>query len=211
MSLYQPPHFREDDPAALQRIMQAAHLPILVTTGAEGLIATHMPLTYQPVPGQPGRLIGHLARANPQWRQFDPAQEALAIFQAHEAYISPSWYQAKREHGKVVPTWNYEIVHATGRLEIIEDRQALLDIVTTLTDLHEQPRAAPWRVDDAPSAYIEGQLKGIVGIVLHITKLEGKRKLGQNRSLADRQGVIAGLTADGEADMAALTRASLPA
>ncbi|HQU04656.1 MAG TPA: FMN-binding negative transcriptional regulator, partial [Acidocella sp.] len=127
------------------------------------------------------------------WKTLNPDIESLAIFTATDGYISPSWYPAKQEHGKVVPTWNYEAVHAYGKLEIITEPENILKIVTQLTERYEQPRAKPWAVSDAPDEYIASQLKGIVGLVLHISRLEGKRKLTQNRSRADREGVVNGL------------------
>lgn len=203
--MYTPPAFREESEAEIAAIMRAARLPILVTMGAE-LFATHLPLLHDPEPKPHGRLIGHVARANPQWRNFDPAVPALAIFQASDAYISPSWYATKQENGRVVPTWNYQAVHAYGRLEVIEDAERLHDIVRRLTDRHEAGRAHPWQASDAPEDYIRAQLKGIVGLVMTVEKLIGKSKLSQNRSESDRLGAIAGLAASGEDAMAALMR-----
>jgi transcriptional regulator len=187
--MYTPPAFRVDDPAELQAIIRACSLPILVSTTTDGsLIATHLPLRLH---GE--TLVGHVARGNAHWRDIDPARETLAIFTAAEGYVSPSLYATKAEHGRVVPTWNYQAVHAYGRLEIREAPADLLPIVTGLTDHYEQPRAHPWAVSDAPADYMASQLKGIVGVVLHITRLEGKAKLSQNRSAADQEGVIAGV------------------
>jgi transcriptional regulator len=187
--MYTPPAFRVYDPAELQAIIRACSLPILVSTTTDGsLIATHLPLRLH---GE--TLVGHVARGNAHWRDIDPARETLAIFTAAEGYVSPSLYATKAEHGRVVPTWNYQAVHAYGRLEIREAPADLLPIVTGLTDHYEQPRAHPWAVSDAPADYMESQLKGIVGVVLHITRLEGKAKLSQNRSAADQEGVIAGV------------------
>ncbi len=192
--MYIPPAFAEDHPEELQAIMQAASLPVLISTICDAtnkprMIATHLPLTRQGT-----TLVGHFAKANEHWKAFDPAAESLAIFTAVDGYISPSWYAAKQEHGKVVPTWNYEAVHVYGRLEIIMEPQDILSIVTRLTNRYEAPRAHPWAVSDAPDDYIASQLKGIVGVVLHISRIEGKRKLNQNRSKADREGVVVGLT-----------------
>lgn len=186
--MYTPSAFAENRPEELLAIMQAASLPILVSPTASGLIATHMPLHAV----SPERIIGHVARANTHWRDALPNAESLAIFAAADGYVSPSWYPSKAETGKVVPTWNYQAVHATGTLEIIEDPAALLAIVTALTERHEAGRAKPWAVSDAPGDYIAAQLKGIVGIVLHVTRLEGKVKLSQNKSMADRTGAIEG-------------------
>lgn len=200
--MYVPPAFAETRPEELHEIMRAASLPVLVSPTASGLTATHLPLLLE----APDRLVGHMARANPHWREFDPHAESLAIFTAAEGYVSPSWYATKAETGKVVPTWNYQAVHASGRLEIIEDRAAMLDIVTRLTNRFEAPRALPWAVSDAPEEYVEALLNGIVGVVMHITKLQGVAKLSQNKSLADRDGVIAGAEAESPALAAAMRR-----
>ena len=149
----------------------------------------------------PGRLLGHLALANPQWTAARTEVPALAIVHGPQAYISPSWYQSTSEHGRVVPTWNYTIVHFTGPVTFHRDADWLRDIVTCLTDRHERHLEHRWRVEDAPAAYIDGQLRGIVGVEMTVTQVEAKDKLSQNRSAADRAGAIAGLraTADPEA------------
>lgn len=196
--MYVPPAFREDDLAALHGAMRDARLANLVTATAEGLIATPLPLFLAPEEGPYGTLYGHLARANPQW-ELPPTGEAMALFMGPDAYVSPSWYPSKREHQKVVPTWNYVAVHAYGPAKFFEDAGRLLDVVTRLTDLHERPRAEPWAVTDAPETFIRAQLKGIVGLRLPITRIEGKRKMSQNRSAADRAGVAAGLAASDRA------------
>jgi transcriptional regulator len=201
--MYNPPAFVEDRPEELEAIMRAASLPVLVSPTRNGLIATHLPLRFQ----APDRLVGHVARANPHWRDFDPNADSLAIFVAVDGYVSPSWYPSKRETGKVVPTWNYQAVHATGRLEIVEAPGALLEIVTDLTNTHEASRAEPWTVADAPADYIASQLKGIVGLILHITRLEGKAKLSQNKSKADQAGAIAGAEQENPALAAAMRKA----
>jgi transcriptional regulator len=192
--MYIPPAFREDDPATLRQIMQEARLATLVTATAEGLVATPLPLVLDAEAGAHGVLLGHVARANPQWK-LPVIGEALIVFQGPDAYVTPSWYPAKREHGKVVPTWNYVAVHAYGRAEFFVDADRLLAVVERLTALHERPRAEPWAVSDAPADFIASQLKGIVGVSIAITRIEGKRKLSQNRDAADRDGVAAGLSA----------------
>ena len=202
--MYTPPAFTENRPEELLAIMRATSLPILVSPTASGLIATHMPLHAV----SPERIIGHVAKANTHWRDILPGSQSLAIFATADGYVSPTWYPSKAETGKVVPTWNYQAVHATGTLEIIEDPTELLAIVTTLTELHEAGRAKPWAVTDAPADYIASQLKGIVGLVLHVTRLEGKAKLSQNKSLADRTGVIEG-TAQKNPTLAAAMRKTL--
>lgn len=190
--MYTPPAFREDDPAILRRIMRETRLATLVTATADGLMATPLPLFLDESEGEHGVLYGHLAKANAQWRT-PVVGEALVLFSGVDAYITPSWYAAKAEHGKVVPTWNYEAVHAYGPAEFFDDPARLLGAVTRLTELHEQARALPWAVGDAPEAFIAAQLKGIVGVRLPISRIEGKLKMSQNRSEADRAGVAAGL------------------
>lgn len=192
--MYVPPAFREDDLAALHAIMREARLANLVTASDEGLVATPLPLFLAPEEGPCGTLYGHLARANPHWK-LPPRGDAMALFQGPDAYITPSWYSSKVEHGKVVPTWNYVAVHAYGPVEFFEDADRLHEIVTRLTNLHERPRAEPWAVTDAPEAFVRAQLRAIVGLRMPITRLEGKRKMSQNRSAADRAGVAAGLAA----------------
>lgn len=196
--MYVPPAFREDDRAALHGMMRDARLVNLVTATAEGLVATPLPLFLAPEEGPHGTLYGHLARANRQWK-LPPSGEAMALFTGPDAYVSPSWYPSKQEHQKVVPTWNYVAVHAYGPVEFFEDADRLLEVVTRLTDLHERPRAKPWAVADAPEGFIRAQLRGIVGLRLPIARLEGKRKMSQNRTAADRAGVAAGLAASDRA------------
>lgn len=194
--MYTPPAFREDDPLELRRMMRDARLATLVTATAQGLQATPLPLYLVEGEGEFGTLYGHVARANPQW-SLAPTGEALAIFMGPDAYVTPSWYAAKQETGKVVPTWNYSAVHAYGPVEFFDDRERLHEIVSRLTDLHEAGRPDRWAVSDAPEGFVQAQLKGIIGVRMPITRIEGKRKLSQNRSEADRLGVARGL-ADSE-------------
>jgi transcriptional regulator len=189
--MYTPPAFAEDDPATIRQIVRDARLATLVTATAEGLVATPLPLMLADE-GELGVLYGHVARANPQWKT-PPVGEALAMFDGPDAYITPSWYAAKREHGKVVPTWNYVAVHAYGPVEFFDDPDRLHDVVTRLTNLHEDERPERWAVTDAPAEFIRSQLRGIVGLRLPIARIEGKRKLSQNRPAGDRRGVAAGL------------------
>jgi transcriptional regulator len=144
-------------------------------------------------------LIGHVARGNPHWRRLADAGRAVAVFHGVEAYVSPNWYPSKAEHHKVVPTWNYEAVHAEGPVEIVEDAERLHDFVARLTAAREAAQPRPWSVADAPAAFVAGQLRGIVGFSLRVERLVGKRKLSQNRAPADRDGAIAGLEASGDA------------
>ena len=200
--MYVPAHFAEDSIPVLQDAMRASGLAILVTLTADGLIASHVPLLLDQEPSPYGTLIGHLARPNPQ--ATPPIGEALAIFQGPDGYITPSYYATKRETGKVVPTWNYTSIHAYGALRFFDDRTHLLDIVPRLTNRHEGERAAPWAVSDAPADFVQGMLKGIIGFELTITRLQGKRKMSQNRPAADRTGVVDGLHANGRPDLAEL-------
>lgn len=193
--MYNPAAFHESRPNILAATIAAHPLATLVTSGADGLQASHIPLLYAPIESTPGVLRGHMARANPHWRDAVPPCEALAIFRGPQHYISPNWYPSKQQDGKVVPTWNYIVVHAHGTLTIHDDPQWLLANVTALTDQHEAASPIPWRVTDAPPDYIQNLLKAIVGVELTITRWEGKRKLSQNRSSADREGVAAGLAA----------------
>ncbi len=200
--MYVPPLFKEDRIAVLHDAIRASGLATLVTMTPDGLIASHVPLLLDPDPAPYGTLIGHLARPNPQAR--GAIGEALAIFQGLDAYITPSWYATKRETGKVVPTWNYVAIHAAGPITFFDDPDRLLDVVTRLTEKQESGRAAPWAVSDAPADFLQGMLKGIVGFAIPLTRLEGKWKMSQNRPAEDRAGVIAGLTADGREEVAAL-------
>jgi transcriptional regulator len=190
--MYTPPAFKENDPQALRAIIRDSGLATLVTMTAEGILATPLPLFLDETEGPNGVLYGHLSKANRQWK-LRPASEGLALFTGPDAYVTPSWYATKRETGKVVPTWNYVAVHAYGTVEFFEDERRLHELVSRLTARHESDFAQPWAVTDAPDAYIRSQLKGIVGMRLAITRLEGKRKMSQDESMEDRLGVARGL------------------
>ena len=192
--MYIPDAFREDRPKLLQDAMRLIGFATLVTTGLE---ANHLPMLFQD-----GVLRGHVARANPVWKAGDGA--VLAIFLGPHAYVSPGWYPSKAETGKAVPTWNYITVHARGPVRWIQDADWLRAHVATLSDTHEAGRAQPWAMTDAPAAYIDSLVSAIVGFEITIETLEGKWKLSQNRSDADRDGVRAGLVQGGHADMARL-------
>ncbi len=196
--MYNPPHFREDRIEVLHQLMKENALATLVTASGDGLTANHVPLILDPVPAPWGTLRGHMSRANSQWRDSRPEVHALAIFQGASAYITPSWYASKQETGKVVPTYNYVVVHAHGPLKTFEDPALLEQNVRALTALHETSFAKPWSVDDAPPDFVQSVLKGIIGIEIPIIRLEGKWKVSQNRPLADRAGVIRGLQALGD-------------
>lgn len=199
--MYQPPAFREDRPERCFELIRAHPLGLLVTSGPDGPIANPIPFLLDEATGPRGTLLAHLSRANDQWRGLDGAS-ALVVFQGAQAYITPSWYETKRETGKVVPTWNYAMVQARGIARLIEDRDWLRNQVERLTARHEASEAQPWRVDDAPPAFVAAQLKGIVGVTVEITSLAGKWKVSQNRPEADRQGVREGLERRGGADVA---------
>lgn len=199
-TLYQPKAFAVSDLAALHQLIEQSPLATLVSPGANGLQASHLPLLLVAQEGEFGTLYGHFARANPQWRELNGDIEALAIFQAGEAYVSPGYYPSKAEHGKVVPTWNYQAVHVRGRLEVFDERQRLLDLVGRLSAHHERGRAQPWAVSDAPADYIDGMLRAIVGFALPIRRIEGVRKLSQNKGAADFAGVREGLAQSSRAE-----------
>ena len=203
--MYNPPHFREERTEVLHQMMREHNFAAVITVGSEGLLATHIPLLLNPEPAPFGTLRGHVARANPQWRDSLPDIPALVLFQGPAAYITPGWYATKQEHGRVVPTYNYIIVHASGPLHIVDSPAQLHKWVRDLTDFHEADFPAPWQIDDAPEDFLQGQLKGIVGIEIPITRLEGKWKVSQNRSDADRTGVAAGLRAAGTPEQQAMT------
>ena len=191
--MYQPAHFVEPDADTLLALMQAHPLATLVRGGTE-LAADILPLEVARV-GNGWRLAGHVARANPLWREAD-GQPVLALFQGPQAYVSPNWYPSKVQHGKAVPTWNYTMVQAHGTLRAIEDPAWLRAFVTRITERHEGGRPVPWHVADAPPDFLDAMLKAIVGIEIEVTRLEGKFKLSQNRSAEDRTGVVLGLEGD---------------
>jgi transcriptional regulator len=195
--MYIPPDFAEERVPVLHGLIRAHPLAALVTLTADGLVANHIPMLIGSADGSLGTLVGHVSRANPVWQAIRPDVEALAIFQGREHYITPAWYPTKQATGKVVPTWNYAVVHARGPLSVIHDRAWLRALVERLTDTHEAGRPDPWHVTDAPGDFIERQLGGIVGLELVITRLEGKWKVSQNRSAEDRAGVTRGLRAAG--------------
>jgi transcriptional regulator len=195
--MYVPRFNAVDDGAALRAMVERVGTAELVTTGADGYpVATRLPVVWDE-PG--GRLVMHVARANPHWRTIpeDEGVPGLAVVTDAEAYVSPAWYASKAEHGRVVPTWNYSAVHVTGRVRRHEDPEWLRAAVTMLTELHESTRPEPWAVTDAPATYVDKQLRAIVGLELTIERVEGKAKLSQNRSEEDRAGVVAGLRAEG--------------
>jgi transcriptional regulator len=193
--MYLPTYFKESRADVLHTLMRSHPLATLVTSSDSGLTANHIPVQTQSEPAPYGMLRGHIARANPLWKEYRADSEALAIFQGPHVYISPSFYPSKRETGEVVPTWDYAVVHAHGTLRFIQDAAWLKTLVVGLTNTHEASRQVPWKVDDAPPPYIEKMLSLIVGFEFSIVRLMGKWKLSQNHPAANRQGVVQGLRA----------------
>jgi len=197
--MYLPRHFEQNDPAALAALMRAQPLATLVTPDADGYTADHIPFEYD---AAARTLRGHVARPNPLWQRAD-GSAVLAVFHGPQGYVSPSWYPSKAETHEVVPTWNYAVVHAHGRLRARDDAAWLHALLVRMTAQHEAGRTPPWQVSDAPPEYLRQRLRGIVGIEIAVERLVGKWKLSQNRSDADRRGVAAGL---GDSALAALMR-----
>lgn len=207
--MYVPKHFEENDIGVLHALMRSHPLGAWVTHADGALAVNHIPFLVDPVEGQYGALVGHVARANPIWKSFSRETASVVIFQGPQGYITPSWYPSKHAHGKAVPTWNYAVVHAHGVPQAVEDAGWLLAHVTALSATHEATQAVPWQVSDAPRDYVDTMLKAIVGIRIPITAIKGKWKTSQNRSLPDKVGTIAGLDARGDDDsqrMAALVK-----
>ena len=201
--MYNPKHFEETRVDVLHQHIRAHPLAALVVVTGDGLDANHIPLEIDPDPAPFGTLRGHVARANPVWKQAHDTP-ALAIFQGPSTYISPAWYPTKQETSKVVPTWNYAVVHAHGTIRFIDDRTWLRAFVERLTDRHESTRPEPWKVTDAPADYIEKQLGAIIGLEIPITRLVGKWKVSQNRPAQDRDGAAEGLLREGGPSAAAM-------
>jgi transcriptional regulator len=205
--MYIPAHFDESRPEVLHELIATHPLGTLVTLGSAGLNANHIPFELAPEPGPLGTLRGHVARANAVWQDFSASVDALAIFQGPQAYITPSWYdETKPASGRVVPTYNYCVVHAYGPLRVIDDRAWLRGMVERLTRRFEASRPDAWQVSDAPADFIEKQLAAIVGIEIPIARAFGKWKVSQNRPAADRAGVVAGLQAAGSAEANAMAK-----
>ena len=209
VGVYTPSHFAADEAAALELLEQVGAAD-LVTATADGLVATFLPLVFDPARGEHGSLLGHVARNNDQWQR--PAVgPAMVIAHGPDAYISPSWYASKAEHGRVVPTWNYATVHVYGQLVVHDDPEWVDALVRRLTVRQEHGREHPWSVDDAPVAFHAGQLRAIVGVELVVDRIEAKFKLSQNRPEADIDGVVAGLRAEGDEGSAGLVQRFRPA
>jgi transcriptional regulator len=197
--MYQPDDFRVEDIPEMHALMRARPFAALVSAGSAGLFASHLPTVLKD-DGPCGVIECHLARANPHWRDLAEGNEALMIFQGPEGYITPNWYPSKALHGKAVPTWNFAVVHAFGRPEVMKEKDWLYRHVTELTAQQERNEANPWAPSDAPDTYIEVMLRGIVGFRFAITRLKGKWKMSQNREVQDRVGVVKGLNARAAGD-----------
>jgi transcriptional regulator len=195
--MYVPPHFAVDEPTT-RRILADLQTADLVTATPRGLVATFLPILYEPATDGYGSVLGHLARGNDQW-QLPVLGEALMVLHGPDAYVSPAWYPSKAAHGRVVPTWDYVTAHVYGQLVVHDDPVWLEPLVRRLTDRHEAKSSRPWSVDDAPAPYVAGQLRAIVGVEVAITRVEAKAKWSQNRPATDIEGVIAGLRAAGQA------------
>ncbi len=211
--MYTPAQFKIEDVAEMHALMRAYPFALLVTQGPEGLVGTHLPVVVKVDASAPlGRIEGHFARPNTHWRAFDPELEGLLVFQGAEAYIRPGWYPSKAETSKAVPTWNYQAVHAYGRLEVKTDKDWLLAHVSALSDQQEKPFSERWSTAEAPENYIDMMLRGIVGMSFTVTRLDGKAKMSQNRELRDREGVVRGLqerAMDKDAQVADLVAAAI--
>jgi transcriptional regulator len=197
--MYQPDDFRVEDVSKMHALMRARPFAALVSSGSAGLYASHLPTVLKDE-GACGVIECHLARPNPHWKDLAEGNEALMIFQGPEGYITPNWYASKAQHGKAVPTWNFAVVHAYGRPEVMKDKDWLLQHVTELTAQQESSEPKPWAPSDAPATYIEIMLRGIVGFRFTITRLEGKWKMSQNREVQDRVGIVKGLSARAAGD-----------
>ena len=196
--MYIPDHFQVPNEQDLHALIAKHPLGIIVITGPHGLDANHIPFELEAGQGQRGTLIGHVARANPLWREVKDGDEVLVIFRAEQAYISPNFYPSKQENHKSVPTWNYSVVHVHGRIAIHDDERYVRGVVAKLTHRHEASQPVPWKMSDAPKDYIASMVQAIVGIEIEITEITGKFKLSQNREARDAQGVADNLKRQGD-------------
>jgi transcriptional regulator len=203
--MYVPSHFEETRVEVLHELIRECSFAALVTLGSDGLDANHIPFELDAAPAPLGTLRAHVARGNPVWRDFSRDLEVLVVFQGPQAYITPSWYETKKETGRVVPTYNYAVVHAHGPLRVVEDHEWLRGLVERLTTRYEASRPQPWKVADAPGDFVDKQLGAIVGLEIPIARLVGKWKVSQNRPAADRDGVARGLREIGDANAVAMS------
>jgi len=204
--MYVPAHFDESRPEVLHDLIERHPLGTLVTHSGGILDANHIPFALNSRSGPQGMLLGHVARANPVWKEVASGDSVLVIFRAEHAYISPDWYPSKHEAHRQVPTWNYRVVHVHGRLQVRDDARFVRGVVSRLTHEHEDARPTPWRMADAPPDYLDGMIANIVGIEVEITRLEGKFKLGQNREARDIRGAAEALTREGHGALGQLMR-----
>jgi transcriptional regulator len=204
--MYEPPLHRQEDISALHQLIEAHPLGLLISHGPSGLLANSLPFLLDASASRLGTLQVHMARANPQWRDLTPESDVLIVFRGVDHYITPGWYETKRETGKVVPTWNYTMVQARGGPRVIDDAAWLHRQIGALTQRQEAVRPAPWAVTDAPATFVEAQVRAIIGVEITIAEIKGKWKVSQNRNAADRAGVIAGLEAEGDGPARAMAR-----
>ncbi len=196
--MYLPPHFSEPCLEELHRILREHPLGMLVTHGPAGLDANHIPFELDPERGPHGTLLAHVARANPLCTEFAGGADVMVVFRGVQGYISPNWYPSKHETHRQVPTWNYEVVHAHGRLRLVDDEKFVRGIVARLTRRHEATEPQPWKMGEAPADYLDRMLQAIVGVEIEVVRLEGKRKLSQNREARDVDGAVRALQARGQ-------------
>lgn len=201
--MYAVQHFAQQDVSVMRAYLVEHPFAALVVSTVDGPSVDHIPLEFDATSGSNGRLVGHIARSNPLWRQFEPSP-ALAVFCAHHGYVSPDWYVSKAIDPRVVPTWNYAAVHVSGTLRFFHDADRIKELLVRLTDRFESARPTPWRMRDAPAEFVERLVGGVVGVELQIDRMQGKWKLSQNRPREDRDGVMAGLRREGGGDGAAL-------
>jgi transcriptional regulator len=204
--MYTPAHFALTQPGQLQRIIHAHPLGVLVNSGPDGLDADHIPFEFDPAGGPLGRLSAHVARSNPLWQRCPTGTEVMVIFRGAESYVSPNWYPSKHEAHRQVPTWNYEVVHAHGRLTVLDDERFVRGLLARLTRRHEAAEPRPWRMGDSAPAFIDELLAKVVGIEIEITSLTGKSKLSQNKEARDRLNAADQLEAKGRAELAQAMR-----
>ena len=208
--MYLPPHFAETRPEELHRILREHPLGMLVTHSERGIDANHIPFEFDLDKGPNGTLLAHIARANPLWVDFRSGADVMVVFRGVEGYISPNWYPSKHETHRQVPTWNYEVVHVHGRLRIVDDEQFIRGVVARLTRHHEATEPKPWKMGDAPKDYMDDMVSKVVGIEVEIVRLEGKRKLSQNRETRDIQSAVTELERRHQAGLASTMSAALP-
>ena len=204
--MYTPPHFALSQPEELRRIIHGHPLGVLVTSGPGGLDADHIPFEFDPAGGPLGKLSAHVARANPLWQRCPTGSEVMVIFRGAESYVSPNWYPSKHEAHRQVPTWNYEVVHAHGRLTVLDDERFVRGLVARLTKRHDAAEPKPWKMGDSAPAFIDEMLARIVGIEVEITALTGKSKLSQNKEPRDRQNAADMLDTRGQTELAQAMR-----